>query len=217
MSFCAPLWSVLAKRPWRIHSSRRATESSSFSLETCARRTARSLNCRSSSAFSAMRRLSSFSRKPFLALGRGQLALGLLDLHGQIRDGGAEINGLLVQRLILRLQLGDLGVAFGRFLLAGLERGLGLGKIIGNLGEGGQGLHVIVGQRIEVLDALFPVACTVGVHVFLLIKLVVGLHQVVRQRAVGLGRSCCCSSACFLMAMSAMPSPTHIRAPTVRQ
>ena len=58
-------------------------------------------------------------QEAFLALGRGQLALGLFDLRGQVRDGGAEINGLLVQRLILRLQFGDLGVALGRFLLAG--------------------------------------------------------------------------------------------------
>jgi len=50
------------RKAWRIHSSRRAMESSSFSLLTCARKTARSLNWRSNSAFSPINRFSSFSR-----------------------------------------------------------------------------------------------------------------------------------------------------------
>ena len=76
-------------------------------------------------------------QEAFLAFGRGQLAFGVFDLRGQVGDGGAEVDGLLVQRLVLRLQLGDLGVALGGLFLAGFERGLGLGEIIGDLGEVG--------------------------------------------------------------------------------
>jgi len=94
--------------------------SSSFNLETWARRTARSLNCRSSSAFSAIWRLSSFSR----SLSRPRTwpaVLRLFDLGGQIGDGGAEINGLLIERLVLCLQSAILAVALGGLLLAGFE------------------------------------------------------------------------------------------------
>jgi len=54
-------------------------------------------------------------QEALLAFGRGQFPLGIFDLGGQIGDGGAEINGPLVKRLILRLQIGDLDVAFGEF------------------------------------------------------------------------------------------------------
>jgi hypothetical protein len=50
-------------------------------------------------------------------------------LHGQIRDGIAQIAGLLIKCLVLSFEFANFCIASGDFFLRGGERGFGLRKI----------------------------------------------------------------------------------------
>src|SRR6266850_2085391 len=64
----------------------------------------------------------------FVVLGCCELSLGVGNLNVQVRDGAAELRGLLIQGLILSFEIGDLCIALLEFLFSGLQIGLSFGE-----------------------------------------------------------------------------------------